>query len=180
MEPHATLASWILANAGAPMTHLKLQKLCFYGYGVARALGGDLGGRIEFRAWKHGPVCPDIYRTYRGYRDAELPVPRETPTAYDAHTTAVLADVLAVYGRLSAWELRNQSHAEKPWRGVDHVSGETIPDSAIVEWFTALYAKGRVVAPAVLVGAHSAGLDGIPAATYESFAHLAERCRQHP
>jgi uncharacterized phage-associated protein len=45
MEVHERLARSILARAIArPVTHMKLQKLCFYGYGVVRALGGDLAG----------------------------------------------------------------------------------------------------------------------------------------
>lgn len=177
MEVHERLARSILARAIArPVTHMKLQKLCFYGYGVVRALGGDLGGVVPFRAWKHGPVNIAVYEEYKHHGDQPIAVTFDDP-GYAPPTSALLDDVLAVYGRLTAWELRNQSHLEKPWRDADSTVGAPIDDASIVEWFRVRYATGRVLAPDLLVDGGGLDLDGIPHATYPSFRDLAERCR---
>jgi len=179
MESHARLARSILARSGThQVTHLKLQKLCFYSYGIVRAFGGDVGGPVEFRAWKHGPVNTSVYRDYKHYKDQPIPPPVEDST-FDATTSSLLDDVLAVYGRLTAWELRNQSHLEQPWREADATVGDVIPDAAIVGWFTRLYRRDDgIKAPDLLIGGGGLDLDGIPRATYPSFHDLAERCRR--
>lgn len=178
MEAHERLARSILARSPArSVTHLKLQKLCFYGYGIVRALGGDLGGTVPFRAWKHGPVNLAVYEAYKSHRDAPIPVAGPDP-GYDDATSPLLDDVLAVYGRLTAWELRNQSHLEEPWQRADSRVGELIPDEGIVAWFRTLYGtEGAVRAPDLLVGGGGLDLDGIPRATYPSLHDLADRCR---
>ena len=114
MSPAERLAAWFVVRH-QPITHLKLQKLCFYGYGAACAFGfvDELGGVVRFEAWKHGPVCRAVWRAYKHHGAAEITAPLET-IAFSKKADAHLDDVLAVYGHLSAWRLAAQTHLERP------------------------------------------------------------------
>ena len=74
-SPGLQLAEWILAHSSRDVTHLKLQKLCFYCYGVGRALGAKDLGKVEFEAWQHGPVCKDVWFEYRETGRRPIPTP---------------------------------------------------------------------------------------------------------
>lgn len=66
--PALRLASWIRAHDAAPdaLTHLKLQKLSFYAWGIGAALGYiDELGDVSFEPWEHGPVNRTIWARYR-------------------------------------------------------------------------------------------------------------------
>ena len=59
-------------------------------------------------AWDHGPVSPEAWRAItRGFEPIAKPL--------DRHARDIVDAVLAFYGSLSAWDLRNLSHTEAPW-----------------------------------------------------------------
>jgi uncharacterized phage-associated protein len=177
-NPGTKLSSWVLAHK-KDCTHLALQKLCFYGYGIARALDATDLGLVTFEAWKHGPVCPEVWFEYkdRGREPIRLP-PTAPIVRYDEATEDILRDVVCVYGELSAWELREQSHLETPW--LNHQQRQSgIPDAEIVEHFRAKFGRpGEVMAPEYLFGTNSFALDGLPVAKFDSLKDLANELRQ--
>ena len=72
MSVSRDFALWIRAKLPAdklPLTHLKLQKLMFYGYGAALAFDCEraLGGKIAFEAWEHGPVNREVWKEYKDH-----------------------------------------------------------------------------------------------------------------
>lgn len=141
------VADWFLAHqdstAGDTISNLKLQKLCYYAQGFSLALLGKpmFGNRIE--AWQHGPVIPELYREYRTYDAASIPVPKKPLDDIDAQFTKkqleVLKDVSEVYGQFSAWKLRDLTHQEPPWLKhydvEDYIHNETIPIADMVDYF---------------------------------------------
>lgn len=175
-----SLASWILARpsfTGGPITHLKLQKLAFYCYGGAAAADLESGlGSISFEAWKHGPVCREVYESFAVNGANPLPFAASN-VRYSAPVEDVLSDVLGVYGRLDAWSLRHQSHLEQPWLDAFNRSQATIEPSQIKAHFKAKFAAGRVVCPDYLVDSGGLRLDRIPVRTFPSLKALAAALR---
>ena len=50
---------------GRRLTHLELQKMLYLNYVVHLRDGGDFLPYLEFEAWRHGPVVPDVYHHYK-------------------------------------------------------------------------------------------------------------------
>lgn len=167
------LANWLQTNSATPLDHLRLQKLLFYAFGAAAAhdLEHELGD-IRFVAWKHGPVNVDVYTAYRGGGREPLPLPSACSVPqYSAALEQVLRDVLGVYGRLSPWQLREESHLERPWLDTEQ-SAEIAPD-LIKAHFAQKFAAGDVELPRHLLRAWSFDVDGIPTQRWQSLRELA-------
>ena len=114
------VARYFLANQdtehGEPISHLKIQKLCYYAQGIALALLEKPLFFDDIEHWKHGLVVPTLYRTYRSYGDGPIPPPEDLNTRlYDRETVGLLNRVYQLYGQEKAWELRNKTHQEAPW-----------------------------------------------------------------
>lgn len=116
---------------GDPITNLKLQKLLYYAQAWYLALYDKPLFDDDFEAWVHGPVLPKIYRKYKQFAwnpITENPASVKIPTATKAH----LAEVMTVYGGLTAWDLERTTHQEEPWikargnREKDERSGQKI------------------------------------------------------
>lgn len=169
------LAQWIVASQPR-ISHLKLQKLVFYGYGAACAFNfvDELGGPVTFNAWKHGPVSPVVYAAFKPWGSDEIVPEGDDHPVFAFETENHLADVLTIYGSLSAWQLRQQSHFERPW--LDTFRGESIDDDAIHRHFVSIY-RENVEIPEVLGRTSSFLLDGLPAARFDSLRHLASDLR---
>lgn len=178
---HATrLARWVLASTPyrrEAMTHLKLQKLAFYCWGAALAFDRDdeVGRDIGFEAWEHGPVCRPVWLQYRahGAGPIERLAPSEAPQ-WSAQTHAVLLDALRIYGALSAWSLRQESHLEAPWKNAFAQAPHHIDNEALRAHFRGRFLAEEVHLPAHLSQSGSARLDGIPTRGFASFHALAD------
>jgi len=106
-------------NAGDTISNLKLQKLCYYAQAWHCALNDGeplFSERIE--AWAHGPVVPDVYRRFRGYRWETIDPEDVRDNPYHALSGDVLdllQEVWEKYGALSAKQLERLTHSEAPW-----------------------------------------------------------------
>lgn len=176
------LAEWLTAvTPSSPdmMTHLKLQKLAFYAYGAALGFGvEDAIGRIEFQAWRHGPVCPDIYREYSAHGSQPIARPIDRPRSF-GQAEECMRDVVNVYGRMTAWQLREETHLEQPW--LDRWDGTLnveIPTEALRMHFAAKFAGQTVAFPERLFGGSSMTLDRIPLPTFASLRRMSEAATQ--
>ncbi len=164
------------AVPGFALTPLKLHKLCFYAAGVAWAHGEghELHG-VAFEAWKHGPVLRAIYSATLPEICAEA--------ALSPATLAHARDAVGVYGLLSAWGLREQSHLEAPWieahsRDVPGATPVRIPNERIAAHFRAKFAEG-VTFPEHLTDRGIFTLDGLHFdPRFPSFADLAAYLRE--
>jgi uncharacterized phage-associated protein len=114
-----TIAKYFLSipdeDSGELVSNLKLQKLLYYAQGYAVALKGvdDPLFKEKIYAWKHGPVVNDVYRYFASYKGTALPA-MSRPSVH-SETRDLLDDIYRVFGRYSAWTLRDMTHREDPW-----------------------------------------------------------------
>ncbi|HET7233941.1 MAG TPA: type II toxin-antitoxin system antitoxin SocA domain-containing protein [Longimicrobium sp.] len=120
MLPARSVARYFLAkvdeDAGDSISNLKLQKLVYYAQAYHLAMYGEplIPERVE--AWEHGPVVPDLYRSYKQHGAEPIPAPDDFDAGeYDPRTRDLLDEIFEVFGQYSAAKLRNLTHAERPW-----------------------------------------------------------------
>lgn len=146
------VANWFLAKNNAerqlddyvePLSQMKLHKLLYYAQGIylAYTKGNKLFNE-DILAWKHGPVVRTVYDKYRGKYDIVDEITDEQLKDYldisgDKLSQSILEVVYTTYGNMSAWDLRNQTHQERPWLEVYNVEETTdvIPVELIKEFF---------------------------------------------
>lgn len=119
--PIEEVARYFLAKQapeeGDLISHLKLQKLCYYAQGLSLATRGVPLFKNELEAWLHGPVVPDLYQQYKQYGDGAIPTPEDVDVAaFAQEDRMILDDVYNYYGQFSAWRLRQMTHSEAPWK----------------------------------------------------------------
>lgn len=132
------VANYFLAqadeDAGDSISNLKLQKLVYYAQGLHLALFDAPLFDEPLEAWMHGPVSPALYRVFRDYGSAGIPVPQGANfDALNDEQKEFLDEVYSVYGQFSAWKLRNMTHEEAPWK--DTPSNMVISHEALKEFF---------------------------------------------
>lgn len=101
---------------GSLMTHLKLQKLCYYAQGWHLAFDDVPMFNEGFEAWVHGPVCPDLWHEYKDYGFNPIPVPEDFDGTVFSNTVLDTLDaVWDAYGQFDAKYLERLTHQERPW-----------------------------------------------------------------
>lgn len=104
-------------HAGDTITHLKLQKLCYYAQAWYLALEGKRLFDAHFEAWAHGPVNPGLFEEYRHYGYEPIEYPHDfDPDSLTEEEKEFLDEIWDVYGKYSAKYLEYLTHQEKPWR----------------------------------------------------------------
>lgn len=115
-----TVAKYFLSipdeDAGELVSNLKLQKLLYYAQGHAVAANGLKNPLFHDKiyAWKHGPVVKSVYDSYAGHMAGALPREDKAPHL-PTDVREFLNEIYRVYGRFSAWALRDMTHKEPPW-----------------------------------------------------------------
>lgn len=144
-----TIAKWFVdwANSeDAELSNLKLQKLLYYTQGHHLAMYGRPLFRDKIQAWSHGPVVPDVYHEFKGFRSGTITLDDDDPFDWDdvdSEITQFLIKVWNTYGGIAAWKLRNMTHAEPPWKD-NFAQGEfytIIPEEQIQAYFVARTSK---------------------------------------
>ncbi len=142
------VAAYILEKQGA-MTAMKLQKLCYYSH--AWHLVWEecplFDSRIE--AWANGPVVRDLYRVHRGeFRVSSLPEHvGADPTRLTQDERSTIDAVLGFYGPMTAHQLSELTHSERPWQRARHGipagvrSERQISDDQIAPYYDSLTAN---------------------------------------
>jgi len=95
--------------------------------------GAPLFGE-EIEAYAHGPVVASLWKAERH----DWPRPQPMPLDVTGHL--VLDLVLETYGSWPAWQLKQQTHREGPWRDLMEDDGPAEPSpvishEALLEWF---------------------------------------------
>lgn len=103
-------------TSGSFITHLKLQKLCYYAQAWNLAFEKKPMFAENFEAWAHGPVCSELYKEYKvfGFRPIDLSIATKIPDL-STETTEILDEVWKAYGHLDAKYLEKLTHQERPW-----------------------------------------------------------------
>ena len=181
ISPASWLANRVQAHYSAlgwsNLTQLKLQKLCFYAAGVAWAheAGAEFSA-LTFEAWKHGPVLREIYCP-----GGAVPIPPEVEP-FSPATEGHVGDAVTVYGLISPWGLREQSHLEQPWIHANALEKPGSPGKfghlETSAHFRAKFACGPVRPPEHLVDRGVFVVDGLRfAPEFPSFHALANYVR---
>ncbi|WP_288866770.1 type II toxin-antitoxin system antitoxin SocA domain-containing protein [uncultured Sneathia sp.] len=129
------------------ITNLKLQKLLYYAQSASLAFYNKRLFEDKFEAWRHGPVIPQIYRTYKKY--GSNPITEVEFVDLDKSTTSLLINVYNYFGKMSAWGLAELTHEETPWQEAYEKSQDpqknndiiTIDENLMKEVFLEKYAK---------------------------------------
>lgn len=117
------------------ITHLKLQKLCYYAQGFYLAMNNCRLFVNDIVAWQHGPVVIELYDKYKEYGSAALPLsPDFDLDKIPADVQDFLDDVYSEYGQYSAWKLRNMTHCEPPWKNAVRRDG-VLSDKDMIDFF---------------------------------------------
>lgn len=100
------------------MTNKKLQKLSYYAVAWNYALRDEnLAEDTAFQAWRHGPVSPELYETYRDYGYKDIPkVEGFDSSAFSDGQLDILEDVYYTYGDQTGNALEALTHSELPWK----------------------------------------------------------------
>lgn len=139
------VAAYILKQA-APMSAMKLQKLCYFSYGYHLAWEERPLFPERFEAWANGPVAPALYDQHRGCFQLDADAIDGNPGALDMGEAESIDLVLDALGGLTAHQLSEMSHQPGPWldarrrAGVPDMarSNEQLRDEEIADFFGAL------------------------------------------
>jgi len=139
------VAAYILRKQGR-ITAMKLQKLCYFAYGYHLAWEERQLFPERFEAWANGPVCRELYAMHRRQLHLDEDSIGGNPDALDQGEAESVDLMLQAYGRFSAHQLSEMTHAAGPWvkaRARDKAealepSCEPLTDPEIFEFFDAL------------------------------------------
>lgn len=107
----------IMADSDADyISNLKLQKLLYYAQGSFLAIKDQLLFDEDLLAWEHGPVVSEVYQKYKKYHSSGIPFDEEYKNNITKEDESLLKEVYRVFGKYSAWGLREMTHNETPWK----------------------------------------------------------------
>lgn len=110
------VADYILDKQGRISTW-KLQKLCYYSQAWSLAWTEAPLFDEDFEAWSNGPVCPELFHAHQGlFMISPGGLNRGNPNNLDTDQKDTIDRVLEHYGDWEPFELREQTHSERPWK----------------------------------------------------------------
>lgn len=139
------VADWFLQKE--PMTHKKLQKLCYYAQAWSYAILPEPITDAVFEAWVHGPVCRKLYDKYKDSGFSYLPKPKKYPKI-SREISEFLESVWVTYGNITANALEALTHSELPWQAAriglapDEPSDNPISPAVMRDFYRSIYDGG--------------------------------------
>lgn len=109
------------------LTNMKLQKLLYYVQMFSIGITGNVFFQGDLYAWKHGPVSREMYYEFKTYESKVIPTDAEELVRLKPLSLSqekVLEKVVNIFGTMSAYQLRNKSHNESPWRNASKKNGD--------------------------------------------------------
>jgi uncharacterized phage-associated protein len=93
-------------------------------------------------AWEHGPVVKAVYHHFSQYGKGALPI-EDAPGTLNPDDSELVNEVYRVFGKFSAWKLRQMTHEEDPWKNhyEPGVLDIEIPRSDMAAYFKRRYVK---------------------------------------
>lgn len=135
------VVDYILARSVVRPCPMKLQKLLYYAQGYCLALRGEPMFDVEFEAWTHGPVVPEVYHRFKHYwcRPIDKSVTIDEGV-YGPEDLEVLSAVLTTYGQFTAVDLSDLAHWELPWLDACKQGERSalIPRKTLADYFNGL------------------------------------------
>ena len=109
------VSKYILEKKGR-VTSWELQKLCYYCKAWSMALDDDPIFSENFRAWKDGPACRELFSEHRGeFWVKSQDIKKGNTDNLTANEKDVISAVIEMYDGLDGESLRCKTHREKPW-----------------------------------------------------------------
>ena len=109
------IADWFLNKP--PMSHKKLQKLCYFTYAWYYALNNKPLFDADFVAWIHGPVNRELYNELKTYAPlAKLNIRFADVKSIDETTNDFLERIWETYSEFSAFQLEDIAKYEMPFK----------------------------------------------------------------
>ena len=121
------------------ISNLKLQKLLYYAQGTFLAIKDEPLFDDELLAWEHGPVVYSVYQEYKKYHSNGIPFDEEYVNNIGKKDEELLKEVYKVFGKYSAWGLREMTHKETPW--LETEKNKVISLDSIKEYFKKNYVE---------------------------------------
>ena len=132
------VADYFLTRS-ATLTHMKLQKLCYYAQGFYLAFRREPLFREPLRAWAYGPVVRELWDRFRYARGHLAPPEDFDEEAFTPEQRKFLGIVWARFGEYPAIELSRMTHEEAPWRDayarLKRTRDDVITHESLIEWF---------------------------------------------
>ncbi|MGT8840350.1 Panacea domain-containing protein, partial [Vibrio cholerae] len=63
---------FLAKGSGINLTNMQIQKLVYIAHGLHLAIQKEALLEEPVRAWKHGPVIPEVYRAYKQYLNGNI------------------------------------------------------------------------------------------------------------
>lgn len=133
---------------GAPLTHMKLQKLVFFMHAWSLALDNHSVVSEQPEAWQYGPVFETLYHSLKGNGSAQIteyltmlnPATGQlqalVPTLDNKRFWALLQQVWNRYGGFSAIQLSALTHeAGSPWDLARQANRPLLDDGAVAAYY---------------------------------------------
>lgn len=130
------------------LTPLKLQKLVYYSQAFVIAFCKRRLFNEPIQAWRHGPVCPELYRTYRMYGYHHITAVQTLGNADSIINNnivkAIIDAIWETFGKFSGPQLEEMTHQEDPWRDAIRQGVNTlISDVSIQRYFDPIVKKNE-------------------------------------
>ncbi|AZV00322.1 Panacea domain-containing protein [Paracoccus sulfuroxidans] len=137
------IANWFVQRAqkdGRELTIMQLLKLVYIAYGWHFEMRKSklFPNRIE--AWQHGPVIPDVYRSFRRQGIIAKSVVDADKANFGDRYDHFLEEIYKIYGDMGAFQLSEKTHEPGgPWDLAVKRHGLFSPlsDQDILEHYTA-------------------------------------------
>ena len=136
------VAAYVLRRLG-PMSAMKLQKLVYYSQAWSLVWDEEPLFSEPVEAWANGPVVRRLFNHHRGHFRVDR-LPAGNPRSLDDRERETVDAVLDFYGKMSAQELIDLSHSEKPWRdareglALTERGNRKISQEAMAEYYSSL------------------------------------------
>ncbi|KHD34431.1 hypothetical protein NL50_17295 [Clostridium acetobutylicum] len=100
-----------------PISNLQLQKILYYVQGeFMKNNNGEALFRDDIEAWQYGPVVRDVYYEFNNYSSSNIDDRQEYNSEFTKNEIDIMDSVIKEKSKLSAWELVQNTHSERPWK----------------------------------------------------------------
>jgi len=150
MPSAVRLAEWVVryrADNGAPIDPVSLQKMLFYAHAFRLARHGDSLFSEQIKAWRHGPVVPQVWHHFgAGATRVIFPNDGAPQPQIEEDIELELKNAVDFFSRYNTFVISDATHKEDPWRETWNERDEpsaTIPVRKIRAYYAELLADGE-------------------------------------
>ena len=117
----------------SPVSNLKLQKLLYYVQAKFLIDKNKVCFENNIENWRHGPVIPQIYRSFKKYFNSNIEVFQKVNEEISYEDKKLIDTVVLSYKLTEAWEMVDKTHNEEPWKSTNR--NEIITTESIENYF---------------------------------------------